>query len=341
MKIRDYFKDNVVFLLINIILFLIIFLIMFLGKVSLTFIFLIFIIWFIPLLSFMIIEGYNKKKYYKRIYKIIEKLDKKYLLPEVMEESDFLEGEIINDILKIISRDMHESVKYYKDMQEEYKEYIELWVHEIKTPIASAKLIIENNKNEITSKIYSQLDRIEYFVEQSLYYSRSEDISKDYVIKEFNLDEAVRSVVKRNYRDFINKKIKIDIRGIAYKVHSDVKWVKFVINQIVVNSIKYSNKKTNNKISIYAVDNDNDIVLVVEDNGAGIETKDIKRVFEKSFTGENGRKFGKGTGMGLYLCKKLCDKLSIGISIESKVGVFTRVSLKFPKSFENIIEHKR
>lgn len=124
-------------------------------------------------------------------------LDKKYLLPEVMEDGNFLIAEEINKIIKALSRDMHENVKHYREIQEEYREYIETWVHEIKTPIASSKLLIENNNNDVTKKIDMQIDKIDNYVEQVLYYSRSNEVGKDYIIKEVSIED----VVKRNYSD--------------------------------------------------------------------------------------------------------------------------------------------
>ncbi|PFR46130.1 histidine kinase, partial [Bacillus thuringiensis] len=176
-----------------------------------------------------------------------------------------------------------------------------------------------------------QMDRIEGFVEQVLYYSRSNNVNKDYIIKPINLDDVVRTVIKRNYRDFIHKRIKLDIKDINETVYSDRKWVEFIINQILGNSIKYSNNKEQ-MIRIYSIKKTNSVILNIEDNGVGIVTQDINRVFEKGFTGENGRRFSKSTGMGLYLCEKLCSKLGMKISIESEVNKGTRVTLIFPLS---------
>ncbi|EPY6468120.1 sensor histidine kinase [Clostridium sporogenes] len=312
MSIGEFIKDKMVVIICNMLIFVVIAAIMAAIKVSLIIILSAFCIWFLPLVSYMSLQFIKYKNYYDEVDSILENLDNKYLLPEIIREANFIEGEKLNSILKEISRDMHENVKYYKDMQEDYREYIETWVHEIKTPIASTKLIIENNRNEVTNKIDFQMDRIEGFVEQVLYYSRSNNVSKDYIIKQINLDLIVRNVIKRNYRDFIHKKIKLDIKDIDEIVHSDGKWVEFIINQIIVNSIKYSNSKEP-MISIYSIKKANSVMLTIEDNGAGIIDKDINRVFEKGFTGENGRKFSKSTGMGLYLCEKLCSKLGLKI----------------------------
>lgn len=331
MSIGEFIKDKMIVIICNMLIFIVIAAIMAAIKVSLIIILSAFCIWFLPLVSYMSLEFIKYKNYYDEVDNILENLDNKYLLPEIIKEANFIEGEKLNSILKEISRDMHENVKYYKDMQEDYREYIEAWVHEIKTPIASTKLIIENNRNEVTNKIDFQMDRIEGFVEQVLYYSRSNNVSKDYIIKQISLDLVVRNVIKRNYRDFIHKKIKLDIKDIDEIVHSDGKWIEFIINQIIVNSIKYSNSKEP-MISVYSTKKANSVMLTIEDNGAGIIDKDINRVFEKGFTGENGRKFSKSTGMGLYLCEKLCSKLGLRIIIVSEVNKGTKVTLIFPLS---------
>ena len=329
MKITDYFKDKGIFLSINLMLFIIIASLMHFANVSSVIVFLVFCIWFLPLLTYMIIEYIKYRKYFNNVESILENLDKKYLLPEVIKEPNFIEGEEINYILKDLSRDMHEQVKYYRNMQEEYREYIEMWVHEIKTPIASTKLLIENNMNEVTRKIDTQIDRIENFVEQVLYYSRSDEVGKDYIIKKIDLGQVVRNVIKKNQRDFISKKISLQLGELDEFIYSDTKWIEFILNQIIGNAIKYSKGK-DDKIKIESTKIDSSVVLTIEDNGVGIVKKDINRVFEKGFTGENGRKFGKSTGIGLYLCKKLCNKLGIGLKIQSEKDMGTRVSIIFP-----------
>lgn len=331
MSIGEFLKDKTLVILWNILMFIVLAAILFVIKVKFILISFIFCVWFLPLVSYMTYEFIKYKNYYNEVNSILEKLDKKYLLPEIIKEANFIEGEKLNYILKEVSRDMHENVKYYKDMQEDYREYIETWVHEIKTPIASTKLIIANNQNEVTNKIDFQMDRIEGFVQQVLYYSRSNNVSKDYIIKQISLDDVVRNVVKRNYRDFIHKKIKIDIKDINETVYSDGKWTDFIINQIIGNSIKYSSSKEP-MISISSVKRANSVMLIINDNGVGIVDKDIDRVFEKGFTGENGRKFSKSTGMGLYLCEKLCSKLGLKISLNSEVNKGTKVTIIFPLS---------
>lgn len=336
MKMIDYIKDKVLFLAVNLMFFILISLFMGFAKAAPVIVFLLFCIWFFPLITYMLLEYIKYRKYFNNIETTLENLDRKYLLPEVIDDANFMVGEKVNDILKELSRDMHENVKYYKNIQEEYREYIEIWVHEIKTPIASSKLLIENNNNEITRKINIQMDRIENFVEQVLYYSRSDEVGKDYIIKKIELSQVIKNVIKKNQRDFISKRISLQLDDINEIIYSDTKWVEFILNQIVGNAIKYS-KGTQDKITIKAKKLGSSVVLTVQDKGVGIVEQDINRVFEKGFTGENGRKFGKSTGIGLYLCKKLCVKLGLGLQIDSNINEGTKVSIIFPKT-ENLVE---
>ena len=330
MSIIEFIKERMIFLIINLIMFLLVAILMKIVKVSINIILILFLIWFGPILIYMFLEFIKYRRYLNNLINTVENLDRKYLLPEVIEEPRFREARIINDVLKQCNKSMHEKVKHYKDEQIEYREYIETWVHEIKTPIASAKLILENDNSNLSERINYEMKRVEGFIEQVLYYARSSDVSKDYIIKEFSLRSVVMKSVKSNSRDFINKNIKLDIRGIEGNIFSDEKWVEFIINQIIINAVKFS-IPNEGKVSIYSKVNENNIILTIEDNGVGINEKDIDRVFEKGFTGENGRKFGKSTGIGLYLCKKLCDKLGIGISLNSKENIGTKVNIVFPQ----------
>ena len=336
MKMLDYLKEKSIFLSVNLMFFIMISIVMYFSNISFVIIFLVFFIWFFPLSTYILIEYMKYRKYFSNINNILESLDKKYLLPEVLQESNFMVGENINDILKELSRDMHEQVKHYRNIQEEYREYIEMWVHEIKTPIASSKLLIENNTNEVTRKIDTQMDRIENYVEQVLYYSRSDEVGKDYIIKKVGLSKLVKDVIKRNQRDFISKRISLQLGDLDEIIYSDTKWVEFILNQIIGNAIKYSKGK-DDKIEIYLKKISSAVVLTIKDHGVGIFERDLNRVFEKGFTGENGRKFGKSTGIGLYLCKKLTDKLGLGLQVQSEENVGTEISIIFPKS-ENISE---
>ncbi len=234
---------------------------------------------------------------------------------------------------------MQEHIKYFKNIQSEYQEYIETWVHEIKTPIASLMLIIDNNEDTVPISMKNEVKKVEDYIDQVLYYCRSSDVSKDYIVKSFELEKVVRKVIRKNASDFINKKIQLDIKNINNQIYSDPKWVEFILNQVINNAIKYSEKEIG-KITIDSNVNKNNIILSIKDNGVGISARDINRVFEKGFTGENGRRFGKSTGIGLYLCKKLCDKLGLGLKLISKENEGTEVRIIFPIGKTNILSIK-
>ena len=254
-----------------------------------------------------------------------------------MKASDFLIAEEINKIIKALSRDMHENVKHYREIQEEYREYIETWVHEIKTPIASARLILENDEGYINKSVLEEIEKVEGFIEQVLFYARSSTVERDYIIKKIPLKNSINSVIRKNANILIEKRVKIQLEDIEKKVYCDSKWIEFILQQIISNSVKYMDKDEK-YIKIRCLEKDKNIILKILDNGIGISEKSIEKVFEKGYTGENGRKYNNSTGMGLYLCKKLCLKLGLGISIKSKLGVGTEVTIVFPINNYNLAE---
>ena len=293
----------------------------------------------LSLLISMLIEYYSKKSYYNNLLEKLDELDKKYLLSEVISKANFQDGNLFKEILEETGKSMLENVNKYKYAQEDYKEYIELWIHEIKTPISASKLIIENNKNEITKNIEEELDKIENYTEQALYYARSNTVEKDYIITKTNLKDIVNMSIIKNKTTILNNKFELNIHDLEKKFYTDSKWVVFILNQVIQNSIKYS-KNENQSIEIYAEEQKEKVTLYIKDNGLGIKKSELSRVFEKGFTGENGRIIGKkSTGIGLYLCKKLCDKLQLAININAEQNVGTEVTIVFPKGsfshFEN------
>ncbi|MBE6070519.1 MAG: sensor histidine kinase [Clostridium butyricum] len=329
MKIKDYILSKLPYLIMNLSIYLLLAVILRVADMPLIILFLILLIWFIPLIVYMILEYINERKFYGDIINVMEKLDKKYLLSEIIKKPNYYEGRIFYDALKEAHRNMHEEVNFYKHLQSEYREYVETWVHEIKTPIASSKLILENSDIKEKAALIDEINRVDQYITQALYYSRSTDVSKDYIVREFNLEDIINECIRDNRRAFINKRMAVNIENVDLKVVSDQKWIKFIINQIIINSIKYS-KKENGYINIYLLEKDsNRFSLVIEDNGIGIPKSDINRVFDKGFTGENGRIYGKSTGIGLYLCKKLCNKLNLEINLKSEVNSGTTVIINF------------
>ena len=196
---------------------------------------------------------------------------------------------------------------------------------------SSGKMIIENNKNEITKSIEEELDKVENYIEQALFYARSNTVEKDYYIKTAILKEIVNESIKKNKKQLMNEKISLDLHDLDIEVKTDNKWIVFILNQIVQNSIKYRKQDSTLEIEIYAQQGKNNNILYIKDNGIGIKKGEITRVFEKGFTGTNGRLSNKkSTGIGLYLCKKLCEKIGIAIELNSVQNEGTEIRIVFP-----------
>jgi len=278
----------------------------------------------------LVIEFNKKRVFYNNLIFVFENFDRKTLVAELVKAPDFREGIILYDVLKGTNKAYLEEINKYKNMQEEYRQYIELWVHEVKTPIASTKLLIQNNKNKVTSSILEEIEKIERYVEQTMFYSKLNSVEKDYIIKEVKLHELCNSVIKKNSKDFIQKNISVVTENLDVTAFCDTKWLEYIVNQIVINAIKYSNKN-GAKIVFEAAQFENSVVLTIEDNGIGIPESDIGRIFDKGFTGINGRAYEKTSGMGLYICKMLCDKLGLFISAESQKDS-TKIRITLPKN---------
>lgn len=329
MNLRDFIKERIVFIIINSLILLFTVLLLMVLKVDSFAILFIVIINGAGILIYHIFDYLRKKQYYNEIKENMESLDKKYLISEVIEEGTFTESKLIYEVICKSNKAMNDEIGEFKRGINDYREYIELWVHEIKTPIATCKLLIENNESPLTESIGEEVCKLENYIDQALFYTRSNTLEKDYIIKEMSLSSCVNKVLNNNADSLIKKKVKISLGDLEKQVYSDSKWIEFILGQIISNSIKYMNKE-HKELKIYCNESRKYVILNIEDNGAGISEKDLSRVFDKGFTGENGRKFGKSTGIGLYLCKKLCKKLGLDITLISEEGKFTRVSIIFP-----------
>ena len=332
MKFSDFIKDKVLLIvcvLLTLISIEILLLAYHIGMIAQIYIAGIIII----VITISILFEYKRKQhFYNQLKNNMEELKEKYLISEIIKSPNFTEGKILKEVMQDAGKSMLENVNYYKRIQEEYKEYIELWIHEVKIPIAASKMIIENHKNEVTKSIDEELDKVENYTEQALFYARSNAVEKDYIITKTNLKEIVNGAILKNKSTLLNEKVALELKDLEQEVYTDSKWATFIINQIIQNAIKYS-KEENKKIEIFAKSRNDKVILYIQDNGIGIKKGEVTRVFERGFTGENGRLIGqKSTGIGLYLCKKLCDKLSLGIELNSEKDKGTEVRLIFPKN---------
>ena len=332
MKLSTYLKDKLYAFLIFIIY--IIILILFLIALKLTSSIIIFITVFTVVIFSLILlyDYFRKRKFYNELLDKLNSLDKKYLLIEMVLVPNFLEGKILYDVLDEVNKNEHDLISNLKTKQEDFKEYIELWIHEVKLPIASLTLMNRNDKNTLRV-----LKELEDYVEQILYYVRCENANNDYLIKEWDLDTIIKNVALRNKDDLLALDIDFKVDNCNLKVLTDSKWLEFIINQIVSNSIKYKKEK-DSSLEITGKDYKNYVTITIYDNGKGISKSDLPRVFNKTFTGSNGRSTSsKSTGMGLYLCRELCEKLGHKIEIDSKIDEYTKVIITiYKKDFYNV-----
>lgn len=288
--------------------------------------------YFITELSWFLWDYLRKIRFYNELISKTEQLDQKYLVLETMRISSFYEGRLFCQILYEINKSMCENVNSFRKSMTDFKEYIELWVHEMKLPLASLQLMFHNCSSEQNKKYLEQIRKMDRYTEQILYYVRSEHMEKDFLIKEVEMDKLIKKVAINNKDDLLGRNITLSVNLDKRKVLTDGKWLEFILNQIINNSMKYQDLGKQSWIQICIIEQENRTGLSVKDNGIGIPSSDLPRVFEKSFTGINGRGQAKSTGMGLYLAKQLCTCLGHKIEINSKQGEYTEVLIWFAKN---------
>ena len=257
-------------------------------------------------------------------------------------EAESRESEMYQELIRQLYEEKKELESSVQIEKQELSDYYSMWVHQIKTPIAALDILLQNTEqflyeeDIVNSRINKRLEiiqesipvsdmkmelfKIEQYVEMALNYLRVEDISSDLSFKQYAVDDMVRQVIRKYAKIFISKKIKMDFKPTKACIVTDEKWFIFVLEQIISNALKYIKK---GQISIYMKEKS----LVIEDTGIGIPAEDLPRIFEKGFTGYNGRENKKSTGIGLYLCKNIMDKLQWNITVDSEVGRGTKIYL--------------
>lgn len=326
----DFIRDKVPLILLNTTCALLLFIYLSAVGIGKSEILLLLIAWFFILSGYLAVQFFTKKMRIDNITDTMDSLDKKYLFAEIIEINRDTEQQAYFHLIKRALRSMIEQVSKSQKEEEDYREFIEQWTHEIKVPLTSIILTCENNLDCNTRKILLQTKQIEDYLEQVLYYARLDSVEKDYMIKEISLEEFVNDALLRSKQVLIQSHIAVQTYGLDYRVYTDSKWLVFIISQIISNSVKY--KKDNPTLEINGFEKDDTVQLEIKDNGVGIRESEIGRVFQKGFSGSNGRSRKGSTGMGLYICKGLCDKLGIDIRIDSELDKYTCVRLLFPKA---------
>lgn len=227
--------------------------------------------------------------------------------PRTLAESDYLE------MIEKLRNINYANITKYTNERSESIDYYTTWVHQIKTPVSVMSMILQSKDTDDYCQLSSELFRIEQYIEMILCYFRLDSNSSDFIFKQYNLDKIIRNTIRKFASQFIRKRIKLQYEPTDISVLTDEKWLSFIIEQILSNAVKYTETGV---ITIIVKDE----ILEIHDTGIGIAPEDLPRIFEKNFTGYNGRANKKSTGLGLYLSKKAADKLSVKINAESCVG---------------------
>lgn len=330
MKLNNYLKDKAISIIITIFIVCFSILLLLAFKTEKEAIIVVSIIFLLNYFLFLLFDFLKRKIYYDDILKRLEQLDKKYLISEIIDKPNFVDGEILYDVIYEVDKSMHEKINLYENNLVDFKDFIEMWIHEVKIPLSGIYLMLHNSK-KVDYKLVEQVKRLEDQVEQVLYYVRCENAESDYLIKDTKLKTVVSKVAIKNKEFFLNHKVQLICSELEEVVLTDAKWLEFIINQIVNNSLKYLKKGNDSYIKIESKTINDFTSIIIEDNGLGIIKSDLDKVFNKSFTGENGRLRNSSTGMGLYIVKSLCDRLGHKIEIDSVKDKYTRVIITFSK----------
>lgn len=277
----------------------------------------------------IIVETIRFLRFSKKHY-ILSKLkdDAQVSISELCESNNVIEEDYQN-IIKALDKKKNNLISQNDASLSEMQDYYSMWAHQIKTPISAMNLLIQNTECVINDELLEQLFRIEQYVDMVMQYLRADNMANDVVLEECSLDNIVKSAVRKYRKQFIRRKLTLNLDTLNCTVLTDEKWLQFVIEQIISNSLKYTH---NGSVSIY-MDPSIPKTLVIEDTGIGIRGEDLPRIFENGFTGYNGRADKKSTGIGLYLCKKILTRMSHKITVSSEIdkGTTVRIGLNRKK----------
>lgn len=341
MRLTAYLKDRFPLLLLHVVCMGVLTAFLRITRYNESNIILILLFWIVVLSVWLVIAYIQRRRFFEEADKILEDLDQRYLLGELLPDSFRLEDQMYRNMIRRSNKSVIERIRRLEDEKSDYKDYIESWVHEVKAPMTGIALLCENAKKtygkdsiEISVKdtlraVSLENQKIENFVDMVLYYARSEHVYKDYYIKETNLQETVCEVLEKNRLYLIQNQVRAEV-DCRETVYTDRKWMIFILNQIILNSVKYRSGRLS--ICIFTKRTPKSVILSLQDDGVGIREEELPRIFEKGFTGSNGRSHRQSTGMGLYLCRKLCDQLGIEIRADSVYGEGTCVHLEYPIS---------
>ena len=285
MNRRRYWKNRIPFLLTNLVCMAALTVFLLVCGNSISAVLLILVVWAVVLLTGLFLTYWKRKRQMQKLLDIAGQLSERYLISEVMELPEQAEDQVYYQLLKMAGKSMLEQIGEVRRERLEYKEYIEQWIHEIKTPITAMKLLCDNHRTVWTKELLQELEKTNRFTEQALYYARSEHTEKDYSVREMSLSQVVHQAIADNKYLLLQSGVRLEVEEMEDTVYSDEKWVRFILNQLIANVVKY---RSGQPVLRFSTRRQQDqVILVVEDNGIGISPADLPRVFEKGFTGQN------------------------------------------------------
>jgi len=277
--------------------------------------------WIVFQLPFLVSEYIRKRRFYNELFQRLSQLDNKNYIGEMFSSADFIDAKMLEEIICICNKSYLDDLAVYKSAQENYREYIELWVHEIKTPLAWGMLSLENAQAELNPDSYEKIngayEEIEHKVQQVLYYARSNSVEKDFQMGAIPLFDLCQTASRQRARLLISHQVRLSFLKLDHTVYSDSKWLLFILGQLLDNAVKYKGIEPP-VITFDSYVENHRIILRITDNGIGILPAERPHVFEKGFTGSHGHYAEKSTGMGLYICQKLAGRL--GIELRTACG---------------------
>ena len=294
----------------------------------------------------------RKRLFYRDLEECTDDVEHPLWITEMVDEPEYLEGELAYGALRAVAKAANDDVAAYRRQVSDYREYVETWVHEAKSPLAAAHLMLDNLAQSVpadgtgetdgvdgefwgkAAALGDELDRVEGYIEQALFFARSETLDRDYLIRAYSLDDLVGSALKANAHALIAAHVAPVRTGLDLTVFTDEKWMAFILGQLIQNSVKYARAEAPEiRFSGMLLDRGlatERIELTVSDNGEGVRADDLPRVFDRGFTGANGRTGKRSTGIGLYLVKRLCGKMGLSVRADSVPGESFAVVIGFP-----------
>lgn len=236
---KQYLKNQLPVILINLLGMLALALFLIASGNGIQTVLFILVVWLIVLASCLLLFYFYRKKYLNKLLDMTEQLKERYLLPEIMQEPERADEQVFYQIMKMAEKSMLERIGEVQRERKEYKEYIEQWIHEVKTPITAIKLICENNRCSFTRELMAELENINRFTEQALYYARSEHTEKDYSVREINLSDVVHGAIADNKYLLRQNNVAVTVEDAEYSIYSDDKWLRFILDQLISNAVKY------------------------------------------------------------------------------------------------------